>query len=309
MKYAVMGAGAVGGYFGARLAAGGDEVVFIARGPHREAMRRSGLKVLSPLGDVHIEAPDVMDVPDDVGLCDIVLFCVKLWDVAAAAETIKPLLARDCAVVPLQNGVTVEDQLSDILGAEHVMGGVCKLSVSIEAPGVIRHHGDFAWLGFGERGGESTWRQECLHAACLGAGLNVDSSRAIEADIWEKFVFLAPFAGATSFYRTNAGQIVADPQKRARFEAMVRETAAVGRAKGVALPADLEARTLAFVASAPPAMIASMANDLAAGRRLELDWLSGEVVRLGKELGVATPENAAVTEALEPYAMGQATVS
>ena len=304
-----MGAGAVGGYFGARLAAGGDEVVFIARGPHREAMQKNGLKVFSPLGDVHIDAPDVMDDPGDVGLCDIVLFCVKLWDVAAAAETIKPLLARDCAVVPLQNGVTVEDPLSDILGAEHVMGGVCKLSVSTEAPGVIRHHGDFAWLAFGERDGAPTWRQECLHAACQRAGINADACPAIDVGIWEKFVFLAPFAGATAFYRAPAGRIMADPEKRARFEAMVRETAAVGRAKGVALPEELEARTLAFVESSPPAMTASMANDLDAGRRLELEWLSGEVVRLGQELGVDTPESAAVTEALTPYAMGGQPVS
>ena len=309
MKYAIMGAGAVGAYFGARLAAGGDEIVFIARGPHKEAMQRDGLCVFSPLGDVHIGAPDVMDDPDDVGLCDIILFCVKLWDVAAAAETIKPLLARNCAVVPLQNGVTVEDQLSDILGAEHVMGGVCKLSVSIEAPGVIRHHGDFAWMAFGERDGSKSWRQDCLHAACEGAGINAEASAAIDVHIWEKFVFLASFAGTTSFYRANAGQIVADPAKRARFEAMVRETAAVGRAKGVALPDDLEARTLAFVADSPPGITASMAKDLEAGRRLELDWLNGEVARLGQELGVDTPENAAVFEALKPYAMGKATVS
>ena len=306
MKYAIMGAGAVGGYFGARLAADGNEVIFIARGGHKEAMRQNGLKVFSPLGDVAIAAPEVMDDPAEIGLCDVILFCVKLWDVDAAAETIKPLISHDTCVVPLQNGVTVEDQLSERIGTKHVMGGVCKLSVSIEAPGVIRHHGDFAWLGFGERDGEPTWRQECFYSACLSAGLNVDSSRAIEVDIWEKFVFLAPFAGATAFYRTPAGQIVADPEKWTRFEALVRETAAVGRAKGVALADDLEARTLAFVESSPPAMTASMAKDLEAGRRLELDWLNGAVVRLGAELGVATPENAAVCEALKPFAMGEA---
>ena len=305
MKYAIMGAGAVGGYFGARLAADHNEVIFIARGAHKEAMRQNGLKVISPLGDVEIAAPEVMDDPADIGLCDVILFCVKLWDVEAAAGTIKPLISHDTCVVPLQNGVTVEDQLAELIGAKHVMGGLCQLSVSIEAPGVIRQHGDFARIAFGERGGEPTWRQECLHSACLSAGLDVDSSRAIEVNIWEKFVFLAPFAGATAFYRAPAGQIVADPEKRARFERLLRETAAVGRAKGVALPDGLEARTLAFVETAPPGFTASMAKDLEAGRRLELDWLTGEVVRLGQELGVETPENASVYEALKPHAMGK----
>jgi 2-dehydropantoate 2-reductase len=305
MKYAIMGAGGVGGYFGARLAAAGDEVVFIARGAHKAAMKANGLTLHSPLGDVRLEAVEVEDDPEAVGLCDIILFCVKLWDVEDAAETIRPLLSNDTCVVPIQNGVGVTDTLARLLGRKHVMGGVAQISASIEAPGVIRHHGDFARLIFGELDGSATWRQECLLAACTSAGIEARVSPAIAVEIWKKFVFLAPMAGATAFYRAPIGEILADPARRARLEAMIGETAAVGRAKGVALGGDQEALTLAFLEGLPPAMKASMLLDLELGRRLELDWLNGEVVRLGRELGVETPENAAVYEALKPFAMGQ----
>jgi 2-dehydropantoate 2-reductase len=304
MKYAIMGAGGVGGYFGARLAAAGDEVAFIARGAHKDAMKANGLKVHSPLGDVHLETVEVMDDPDDVGLCDIILFCVKLWDVAAAAETIRPLLSNDTCVVPIQNGVGVTGTLSRILGAKHAIGAVTQISASIEAPGVIRHHGDFARLIFGELDGSDSWRTECLEAACTGAGIEARISRNIEVEIWEKFIFLAPMAGATAFYRAAIGAVRDEPERYARFEAMLRETAALGRAKGVALPDGLEERLLGFVNNLPPEMKSSMQLDLERGKRLELDWLNGEVVRLGAELGVETPENAAVYEALKPFAMG-----
>lgn len=300
-----MGAGAVGGYFGARLAAGGDEVTFIARGAQKEAMERDGLRILSPLGDLHIETPEVVADPVDAGFFDIILFCVKLWDVAAAAETIRPLLSRDSAVIPLQNGVTVEDQLAELLGPQHILGGVTAIGAIIEKPGVIRHYGNFARLIFGERDGAQSWRQECLLSACIGAGIEARVSDDIEVDIWEKFVALAPLAGATSFYRAPLGEILHEPARRVRFEALVHEVVAVGRAKGVALDETAAARAIAFAESMPPALKASMANDLDAGRRLELDWLNGEVVRLGQALGVETPENAAVTEALTPFAMGK----
>ncbi len=304
MKYAIMGAGGVGGYFGARLAAAGDEVAFIARGAHKEAMKANGLKVHSPLGDVHLETVEVMDDPDDVGLCDLILFCVKLWDVEAAAETIRPLLSNDTCVAPIQNGVSVTGTLSRLLGAKHAIGAVTQISASIEAPGVIRHHGDFARLIFGELDGSDSWRTECLEAACASAGIEARISRNIEVEIWEKFIFLAPMAGATAFYRAAIGEVRDDPERRARFEAMLRETAALGRARGVALPDGLEERLLGFVAGLPPGMKSSMQLDLERGKRLELDWLNGEVVRLGQELGVETPENAAVYEALKPFAMG-----
>lgn len=304
MKIAIIGAGGVGGYFGARLAEAGHEVAFVARGAHKDAMKAKGLTVHSPLGDLHLPAPVVVDDPAAVGPCEVVLFCVKLWDVPGAAEILRPMLSAGSCVVPIQNGVSVTDTLSGLLGAEHVLGAVTQISASIEAPGVIRHHGDFARLIFGEPGGGSSARLERLEAACQAAGIEARVSPDIEAEIWQKFIFLAPMAGATAFYRAPIGEIRDDPGRWARLEAMVRETAAVGRAKGVALADDAEEGSLGFLRKLPPAMKSSMQLDLERGRRLELEWLNGEVVRLGEELGVPTPETAAVFEALKPFALG-----
>ena len=268
-------------------------------------MKVKGLSVHSPLGDVHVDSPIVLDDPDDFGLCDFVLFCVKLWDLEEAAEAIRPLLAHDAAVVPFQNGVSTAERLAAILGPRHAVGGVAQISATIERPGVIRHHGNFARLIFGERDGSRTWRIECLHAACAGAGIEARISDDIERDIWEKFAFLAPMAGATALDRCGIGAVFANPARRVRLEAMVRETVAVGRAKGVALARDLGARTMAFLEGLPGAMKASMCHDLEQGRRLELEWLNGEVARLGQELGVETPANAEVAEALMPFALGR----
>ncbi len=203
MKIAIVGAGGVGGYFGARLAEAGHEVAFVARGAHKEAMKAKGLTVRSPLGDIYLPAPDVVDDPAAVGPREAVLFCVKLWDVPGAAEIVRPMLGRESCVVPIQNGVSVTETLSGRLGAEQVLGAVTQISASIEAPGVIRHHGDFARLIFGELGGEpgggSSARLERLAAACQAAGIEARVSSDIAVDIWKKFIFLAPMAGATAF--------------------------------------------------------------------------------------------------------------
>jgi 2-dehydropantoate 2-reductase len=306
MKYAVIGVGGVGGYFGARLAADGNEVAFIARGAHRKAMETQGLTVLSPNGDIRLDKPWVSEDMAEIGLCDYVLFCVKLWDVDAAAAQIRPLVARETAVLPFQNGVTVEDRLGEILAPGNVMGATAQIAAAIERPGVIRHSGTMARLVFGERDGSETWRVDCLLAACESAGIEAKASREIDKEIWRKFVFLAPMAGATCFYRAPIGPILAEPERRARLAAMIEEAVAVGRAKGIELAPDTATRTLGFMEGLPGDMKTSMLGDLEHGRRLELDWLNGEIVRLGRELGVATPENAAVTEALAPYAMGRA---
>ena len=305
MKIAIVGAGGVGGYFGARLAEAGHEVAFLARGAHKAAMKAKGLTVHSPLGDIHLPAPDVVDDPAAVDLREAVLFCVKLWDVPDAAEILRPMLGSESCVAPIQNGVSVTDTLAGLLGAEQILGAVTQISASIEAPGVIRHHGDFARLIFGELGSGNSARPERLAAACTDAGIEARVSPDIEAEIWVKFIFLAAMAGATAFYRAPIGEIRDHPERWARLEAMVRETAAVGRAKGVALADDAEESSLGFLRKLPPAMKSSMQLDLERGRRLELEWLNGEVVRLGVELGVETPENAAVFEALKPYALGK----
>jgi 2-dehydropantoate 2-reductase len=233
-----------------------------------------------------------------------VLFCVKLWDAPGAAEIVRPMLAGETGVVPIQNGVSVTDTLSSLLGAEHVLGGVTQISASIEAPGVVRHHGDIARLIYGELDRTRSPRVERLLAACEQAGIEARISPDIEVDIWEKFIFLAPMAGATAFYRAPIGAIRDDPEHWARLEAMVREAGAVGRAKGVALPEGAEERALGFLNNLPAEMKSSMQLDLERGRRLELEWLNGEVARLGRELGVPTPENTAVHDFLAPHALG-----
>ncbi len=306
MKFAIVGAGGVGGYFGARLAADGNDVVFIARGAHRQAMAKKGLKVLSKKGDVLIEKPQLFSNPRETGLCDLILFCVKLWDTEEAAHLIKPLLAHDTAVVPLQNGVTAVDQLSAMLGARHVLGGVARIASVIEAPGVIRHSGMVARLIFGELDGLPSWRQECLLSACIGAAIDAEVSEDIATEIWRKFVMLAPLAGAACFYRCSIGELLGVPERRALFETLVAETAAVARAKGAALGPATEIQVDQALDKFPPETKPSMLHDLEAGRRLELDWLNGEVVRLGRTLGIDTPASVKVTEALEPFAMGTA---
>ncbi len=304
MKIAIIGAGGVGGYFGARLAEAGHEVAFVARGAHKEAMKAKGLTVRSPLGDIHLPSPEIVEDADAVGFRDMILFCVKLWDVPGAAEILRPMLAAETCVVPIQNGVSVVDTLAGRLGAGQVLGAVTQISASIEAPGVIRHHGEFARLIFGEVAGGSSARVERLEAACQAAGIEARAAPGIETEIWKKFTFLAPMAGVTTFYREPIGDIRDQPERWARLDSMVRETAAVGRAKGVALAEGLEESSLDFLGKLPPEMKSSMQLDLERGRRLELEWLNGEVVRIGRELGVPTPENAAVFEALKPFAMG-----
>ena len=304
MKFLIVGTGGVGGYFGARLAADGNDVTFVARGRHREAMERDGLQVISALGDIHVEKPRLHDDPSATGLCDIVLLCVKLWDTEEAAELVKPMLAHDTAVVSFQNGVSAEETLGRALGPQYVLGGVAQIAARIAEPGVIEHTGTMARLVFGELDGRATWRQDCLLSACIGAGIKAEAAEDVTRDLWKKFVLLAPMAGATSFYRLPVGEILADPERRACLEALVAETAAVARAKGVRLHEETEARVLTFMAGLPHEMKASMLHDLEAGRRLELDWLNGEVVRLGAALGVATPASAEVVAALTPFAMG-----
>lgn len=306
MKFLIVGAGGVGGYFGARLAADGNELTFVARGAHRAAMKQDGLMVLSPLGDLHIKTPRLFDDPLSAGLFDIVLFCVKLWDTEDAAEQIKPLLAHDTAVISLQNGVTAEETLARVLGPQHVLGGVAQIAAVIAEPGVIRHTGTLARLIFGELDGLPSWRQECLLSACIGAGIEATASPEIVLEIWRKFVLLAPLAGAACFYRCSIGELLAAPERRRKLEALTAETIAVGEAKGVALEPEIEVEVLKKLEAFPAEVKPSMLHDLEAGRRLELDWLNGTVARLGRELGVDTPANAEITAALEPYAMGAA---
>ena len=304
MRIAVVGAGGVGGGFGAALAKAGADVTFIARGAHLAAMKRDGLKVQSPRGDTHLVPTQATDNAADIGTVDIVLFCVKLWDVESAGAAIKPLVGANTAVIPLQNGIDAAERLIPILGDRAVMGGVAQISASIVAPGVIQQVGTFMRMVFGELDGTRSKRAEAFLALCLKAGFDATLSDQILTELWMKFILLATNAGITAATRQPIGKLRDDADIRLVMTAALGEVFAVGRARGVKLPADAVEKILDFIGHAPPAMKASMALDLERGNRLELPWLNGKVVELGRQLGVPTPTHSMMYAVLKPYVMG-----
>jgi 2-dehydropantoate 2-reductase len=304
MRIAVVGAGGVGGGFGAALAKAGADVTFIARGAHLAAMKSQGLKIQGGRGETHLVPTQATDNPADVGVVDIVLFCVKLWDVESAGQHIKPLVGPNTAVIPLQNGIDAAERLTPILGSNAVMGGVAQISASITAPGVIQQVGTFMRMIFGELDGKRSKRGEDLLALCLKAGFDATLSEQILTDLWMKFILLATNASITAATRQPIGKLRDDPDIRPMFMAAYQETIDVGRAKGITLPANALDKVVEFNAHAPPTMKASMALDLDRGNRLELPWLGGKVVQLGRELDVPTPTHTTLYAMLKPYIMG-----
>lgn len=304
MRIAVMAAGAVGGYFGARLAQAGHEVAFVARGRHLEALRANGLRVQSPLGDLHLPSVNVTDEPAKIGTVDLVLFSVKLWDTSEAAEAVRPLLGEQTAVVSFQNGVVKDDILRQALGARHVVGGVAYIAATIAEPGLICHSGSLAKLAFGEYGGSLSPRVRQFRDACADSGIDAEISDRIERTIWEKFVFLVGLSGTTCLTRTAIGPIRSHPRSRAFLHDVMAEVVQVGRAQGIPLAAGYADERLAFTDRAPAAMTSSMLRDLEQGNRLELAWLSGDVVRRGAQVGVATPCNRAIFDMLSVHSEG-----
>jgi len=307
MRIAVMAAGAVGGYFGARMAAAGHDVYFIARGANLEAIRKSGLSIESVHGNVHLEKPNVTDDPAAVGPVDVVLFAVKLWDTEAAAKQMKPLLGPNTRVITLQNGVDSYERLAPIIGAERAIPGITYVVSVIDRPGVIKQTSQFQTIICGTIDGKPDTPLKAFVDAAKAASININLSDNIARDRWQKFIFLSATSGATAITRMPMGPILADPDTRALFRSIMQETLAVGRAKGVDLDPGYADERMAFAdANTPPTMKASMANDLDRGNRLELDWLAGQVSRLGKELKVPTPVNDLIYAALKLHRMGTA---
>ncbi len=306
MRIAVMGTGAVGGSFGARLAAAGEDVAFIARGAQLDALRARGLRIEWDGRVEHLSPVRATDDPAEVGPVDVVLFTVKLWDTEAAAEACRPMVGPETAVIPFQNGVDSADRVASVLGPGAVMGGVVFIAADLAAPGVIRRTGALERLVFGERDGRTSDRAAALLAACRRAGIAAEIAADIELEIWRKFVFLVGLSGLTTLVRRPLGTIREDPELRALLREAMAETVAVGRARGVALDPDYAEDRLRFCDTLPAETRASMLNDLDRGRRLEVEWLAGAVVRLGAEAGVPTPVNRVIHAALRPHAMGAA---
>jgi 2-dehydropantoate 2-reductase len=304
MRIAVVGAGGVGGGFGAALAKAGADVTFIARGAHLAAMKSQGLKVAGGRGETHLVPTRATEYPADIGKVDIVLFCVKLWDVESAGEHIKPLIGPDTAVITLQNGVDAAERLIPILGSNAVMGGVAQISASIVGPGLIQQVGTFMRMIFGEFDGKRRKRGEDFLALCLKAGFDATLSEQILTELWMKFILLASNASITALTRQPIGKLRDDSDLRPIFIAAYWEAIDVGRARGVALPADALEKIIDFTSHVPSAMKASMALDLERGNRLELPWLGGKVVELGRQLGIPTPTHSVMYAMLKPYIMG-----
>jgi 2-dehydropantoate 2-reductase len=306
MRIAIIGAGGVGGYFGARLAQAGEDVHFVARGAQLAALRERGLTVRRDGGDFVVREVAATDDPASIGPVDVALVAVKLWDTEGAARAARPLLGPDTAVVSLQNGVRRDETLRAALGTAHMLGGVSYISAFIESPGVIRQVGAMQKIVFGEYDGTRSPRALALLAALEKAGIDAMLSDGIARAIWEKFVFLATLAGVTSATRMPIGAIRANPATRALFRDALAEVVAVAGAEGVVLADDFVDGRMAFADGLPATMTSSMHGDLEHGRRLELEWLSGDVVARGKKLGVPTPVHRALHDVLALHAGGRA---
>ena len=305
MRIAAMAAGAVGGYFGARLATAGHDVSFIARGALLDAIRNNGLKVESTHGNVHIKDAKATSDPKEVGPVDIVLFAVKLWDTEKAAEMARPMIGPKTRVITFQNGVDSVERLQPILGADTVVGGSAYIASVMAQPGVISHTSQFARLVFGRIDGAPDQTLAEFSDAAKQANIDVALSPAMNVERWQKFVFLVAISGTTAAMRSPLGPILDDAETREFLHNLMREVVAVGRAKGVAIPPDFADERMTFALTAPKTMKASMVHDLERGNRIELDWLAGKVVELGRKLGVPTPANQAVYTMLKLHRMGR----
>ncbi len=295
-----MGSGGVGGYFGGLLARGGEDVTFIARGAHLEAIQKNGLQVRSAVGDFHVR-PKATHDPAAVGPVDLVLFCVKAYDTEAAGKQVRPMIGPQTTVLCLLNGVDNEERLAAVLGERHVMAGVVHILSTISAPGVISQTAGPRRIKFGEMDGRVTPQVQRILEVFKAAGILAEISPQIQVDLWEKFLLICAQGGVTALGRLTVGEILACPETAVFYRGVMEEVAAVGRAKGVPLSADVVDRALAFARGLEAHMRSSLAHDLSQGNRLEVETLAGSVVRYGRDVGVPTPFNFAIYACLKPH--------
>jgi 2-dehydropantoate 2-reductase len=303
MRIAVIGTGGIGALYGASLAKAGADVTFVARGAHLAAIRENGLRIEGDRGESHIRPAQATDDIAGIGAVDVVLSCVKLWDLEAVAAHIRPLVVPQTTVIPLQNGVDAAERMVRILG-NTVMGGAAFVTGTIIEPGIVRQTGTYQRMTFGELDGRVSERGRRLRDLCEAAGFESVLSPDIMVPVWEKFILLVPLSGLNALTRLPLGKWRGDPDLLALCEAALRETVSVGLAEGVNLPSDSVERTLVQMRSMPPHHTTSMGNDLIRGNRLELPWFAGKVVELGRRHGIKTPVNGFIYAALKPYVNG-----
>lgn len=306
MRIAAMAAGAVGSYFGGRLAAAGHDVHFIARRANLEALRKNGLKIESVHGDLHLPKVNATPDPKEVGPVDIVLFAVKLWDTETSAELTKPMVGPDTRIITMQNGVDSFERVSAVLGADKVIPGTAYIAAALGGPGVMLHTSKFAILRCGRMDGKPDARLSAFVDAAKAASIDIQPQDDMNRERWQKFIFLSSFAGVNCMTREPIGKVLGDADTRAFYRELMTECLAVGQKSGAKVPDSWVDDRMTFSDNAPPGMKASMLHDLEAGNRLELDWLTGKVVALGKQFGVPTPASEAVYAAVKLHRMGKA---
>ena len=300
MRIAIFGTGGVGGYFGGRLAQAGEDVTFIARGEHLRAIKANGLRVESPSGDFVIHPAKATDDVRDVGEVDLVILGVKAWQVPEAARAIKPLVGPQTTVVPMENGVDAVPQLVAELGADNVIGGLCRIVSFVVAPGHIRHAGFAPSIIIGELDNRPSDRVVRIEQMFNHAGLNTTIAADIQVALWTKFLFIASFSGVGAIADAPAGAIRSDPQRRNQILSAMEEIYALAHARGVNLPPDSVANVMAAVDGLPEDATSSMQRDIAAGKPSELDSQNGAVVRMAHEAGVEAPTHALIYQTLKP---------
>jgi 2-dehydropantoate 2-reductase len=306
MHFAILGSGAVGGYYGAKLARAGQPVSFLARGVHLKALRERGMMVWSPLGDFTVRAR-AEDDPAAIGPVDVVLFAVKTYDNATALPLLAPLLGPDTVVITLQNGVDSVDDVAAVVGPERVLGGPTYIATALSAPGFIEQTGTHRRIVFGEAFGRATDvspRVRAIADVMMRADIQAEAVPDARVPLWDKFIYLAPFAAFTGAARLPIGPLWSDPVIREQFLAAVREVESVARAEGIAVKDDVMARVVGYVEGLPPTTRSSLLIDLQAGKRIEVESLAGSVVRRGKAAGVPTPILGSLYAALRPWAAG-----
>jgi 2-dehydropantoate 2-reductase len=300
MRIAVFGTGGAGAYFGAQLARAGEDVTFIARGEHLQAIRKEGLRIETPRGEIVVHPAKATDDPAQVGVVDVVLVGVKAWQVLQAARAIRPLMGPETFAVPLQNGVEAASQLESVLGPEHVVGGLCGTLSWRIGPGRIRSIGEVNFVKLGELDNHASERTERLRAAFERAGVKVEIPSDIHRALWEKFLFVVSLGGVGAVARAPVGVLRTLPATRGMLTGCMREILAVARARQVPLPDSIVADTLAFVDSLAPDGTTSLQRDIVEGKPSELEAWNGAVVRLGREAGVPTPLHEFLYDSLLP---------
>jgi 2-dehydropantoate 2-reductase len=307
MRIAVVGAGAVGGFYGVRLAQAGHEVTFVARGGNLEAIRRDGLTVRSELGDATVRVRAEEDA-SFVGTVDLILYAVKTYSNPEALRHLAPLAARGAVVLTLQNGVDSADEVAAVVGRGAVLAGPTYIIATLVSPGVIQHTGSVRRIVFGEGFGERVVTPRVADFATVLAGADIQAEAVADArvPIWEKFIFLAPFAGLSAAARLPLGPLWAVPSFRASYDRAMSEVEAIARAEGIGVAPDVRAQKLAYLDNSPATSRSSMMMDLVAGRPIEIEALLGSVVRRGRAAGVPTPVMEALYGVLKPFERGPA---